>query len=148
MTLRLLLIDDEDSVAAALPHDFRRHAGWTVDVETDARKASTRLAAQRYDLVVLDIALTGPTIAEGLALVAFAREQLPRSRILVFTAFDSPPWTSAVTRRSQPRVGVTSVTCRPVIRSGRAPGQAQNFHHGFFFFAGSGAGPGFSRTPT
>lgn len=87
--IRMLLIDDEDSVAAALSHQFRHHAGWAVDIATDALSASAHMAAQFYDVILLDIALTGPTIAEGLALVALARTHQSRSRILVFTAFDS-----------------------------------------------------------
>jgi len=79
--MRILLVDDDPKLAAALAKGLRAHA-YAVDVASDADAALLRAAVYDYDVVLLDVMLPGQ---DGLALSRSirSRSSLP---IILLTA--------------------------------------------------------------
>ena len=63
--MRLLLVEDDIMIGEAV-HDLLRAEDYAVDWARDGAQADAALAAQRYDLVLLDLGL--PVRDTGLAL--------------------------------------------------------------------------------
>jgi DNA-binding response OmpR family regulator len=83
--MRVLVAEDHERLARAVAGGLRRY-GMTVDVALDGDEARARLAANRYDVVVLDRDLPGTHGDEICrALVAEGSE----SRVLMLTAASS-----------------------------------------------------------
>jgi DNA-binding NtrC family response regulator len=82
MPPRILLVEDEPSLAAALEIALRR-SGYALDTAASGRAALDRLASQPWDAVVLDIGL--PDLS-GLDILAAIRRDLPNLPVLVITA--------------------------------------------------------------
>jgi two-component system, OmpR family, response regulator len=82
--MRLLLVEDEERLAAVLAEGLR-HEGFAVDVINDGARAYTRISLHRndYDLVVLDLMLPGMS---GLEICQKIREEGIMLPILVLTA--------------------------------------------------------------
>jgi diguanylate cyclase (GGDEF)-like protein len=84
MVASVLLVDDE-RFARTLYSDYLRGAGHEVQVAEDADAALKALRAGRFDLLVTDIILPG---ADGLELLAKAKQHDPDLEVLVITALD------------------------------------------------------------
>ncbi len=82
--MRLLLVEDEDRLAAVLAEGLR-HEGYAVDVVNDGVKAYTRISLHHkdYDLIVLDLMLPGMS---GLDICRQIRADGIMLPILVLTA--------------------------------------------------------------
>jgi len=85
--VRLLIVEDEPDLAAALRTGLRRE-GYAVDVATDAASALERLAVTPYDVVCLDLGLPD---ADGTEVCRRIRagesvEGEPAPRVLMLTA--------------------------------------------------------------
>jgi DNA-binding response OmpR family regulator len=85
----MLIVDDEESITFAMGEYFRAQ-GFAVDGAAEVEEAEALLTLRRYDAVVADLRLTGTSAAEGLAVVAMAREQHPAAAIVLMTAFGTP----------------------------------------------------------
>jgi DNA-binding response OmpR family regulator len=88
--MRLLVVDDEQDLAAALASGLRQE-GYAVDVAGDGAEALERLSYVPYDLVLLDLAMPrvdGWGVLRDVRSDVEATGQLP-PRILVLTARDS-----------------------------------------------------------
>jgi DNA-binding NtrC family response regulator len=85
----ILVVDDEQSILFAMEQYFSAH-GCTVDTAQELEEAQALLSNIRYALVLADLRLSGIHSAEGLDLVAFARERCPGARVVVLTAYGSP----------------------------------------------------------
>jgi DNA-binding response OmpR family regulator len=91
--MRLLVVEDEVDLAAALARGLRRE-GYAVDVAHDGAEAVERLRVTPYDLVCLDLNLPD---TDGLALcrrlrtdpALVAGDDEPSPRVLMLTARDS-----------------------------------------------------------
>ena len=66
---RALVVEDDPDIVELLAH-YLSSDGWSVDSEANGRLALTRVRAQRYDLVILDLQLPG---LDGLAVCAEIR---------------------------------------------------------------------------
>jgi two-component system alkaline phosphatase synthesis response regulator PhoP len=66
---KALVVEDDPDIVELLAH-YLSSDGWSVDSEADGRLALTRVRAQRYDLVILDLQLPG---LDGLAVCAEIR---------------------------------------------------------------------------
>ena len=55
---RILIVEDEPSIALALEDDLRRE-GYDTDVAADGETATRQAMAQTYDLILLDVMLPG-----------------------------------------------------------------------------------------
>ena len=84
----MLIIDDDDAIALNAPH-FLRGERLRIDVARDIEQAAQSLHMRDYDVVLLDVALTGAPIAAGIDLIEMARRFQPRSTLIVLTAFGS-----------------------------------------------------------
>jgi DNA-binding response OmpR family regulator len=80
--MRVLVAEDHDRLARAVAAGLRRH-GMTVDVALDGDDALDRLAASRYDVVVLDRDLPG---VPGDEICRHLVAERSESRILMLTA--------------------------------------------------------------
>lgn len=82
--MRLLIVEDEADLANLLKANLHR-AGFAVDVAVDAGEADAALAAQRYDLVLLDLGLPD---GDGLGVLAELRTHRNGTPVIVITARD------------------------------------------------------------
>jgi CheY-like chemotaxis protein len=89
LTHRILVVDDEEPILFALREYFTA-LGYEVDGVREPDEAEALLASIRYDLVIADLRLTGTRGAEGLEILARARERTPRTRTILLTAYGSP----------------------------------------------------------
>jgi DNA-binding response OmpR family regulator len=84
--MRILLIEDEDDLAAALRRGLQRQ-GYAVDSALDGAVGWELLCVHRYDLLILDLNLPG---IDGLELCRQARASQPGLLILMLTARACP----------------------------------------------------------
>ncbi|HWM94462.1 MAG TPA: response regulator [Thermoanaerobaculia bacterium] len=88
MKPRLLIVDDEDAILAAI-RDYFEPRGYDVDCARELEEAEALLSHIRYALMIADLRLTGVHGNEGLELVRFARERSPWTRTIVLTGYGS-----------------------------------------------------------
>ncbi len=82
--MRLLLVEDDAMIGEAV-HDLLREQDYAVDWARDGEQADAALAAQGYDLVLLDLGLPG---RDGLAVLRGLRARRDRTPVLIATARD------------------------------------------------------------
>ena len=82
--MRLLLVEDDPMIGEAV-RDLLRGEHYAVDWATDGAMADAALAAQSYDLVLLDLGLPR---RDGLAVLRGLRARRDRTPVLVATARD------------------------------------------------------------
>lgn len=82
MSERVLLVEDEPLVADMVRLNLE-HAGYQVDAVADGNVGFTRLCADAYDIVLLDVMLPG---MDGFALARAARARGITTPILMLTA--------------------------------------------------------------
>ena len=82
--MRLLLVEDDPDLAAAVAANLRR-SGFSVDVAAGAEEAEDALAAQDYAVVLLDLGLPD---GDGLELLARMRRRTISVPVLILTARD------------------------------------------------------------
>ena len=86
--LRLLIVDDEESISFAMARYFRSR-NFEVDAARELEEAQALIANYRYDAVIADLRLTGVHGAEGLDIVSLVRERCPWTRTILLTAYMS-----------------------------------------------------------
>jgi two-component system copper resistance phosphate regulon response regulator CusR len=84
--MRILVVEDERTAAAVLAKGLREHA-YAVDVVDDGRTALAQIAANDYDLILLDLLLPG---MGGLEVCRQARASGVSTPILMLTARGGP----------------------------------------------------------
>ncbi|MCC7100847.1 MAG: response regulator transcription factor [Rubrivivax sp.] len=82
--MRLLLVEDDTMIGEAV-HEALQGEGYAVDWTRDGGQADAALAAQSYDLVLLDLGLPG---RDGLAVLRALRARKDRTPVLIATARD------------------------------------------------------------
>ena len=80
--MRILVVEDNDTLAAGLAAVLRG-AGYAVDVVGDGPSAHAVLAAEKFDLVILDLTLPG---MDGLDVLRGMRARRDNSAVLILTA--------------------------------------------------------------
>jgi len=83
---RLLVVEDEEAIAEGLAVNFR-HKGYRVDLAADGEGALQRVAAGRYDLIVLDVRLPG---VDGFEVCRRLRAAGDLTPVLMLTAASQP----------------------------------------------------------
>ena len=81
MASRLLIVEDDRDLARNLI-DFLEIQGYATHYAADGHEALSLLAANEYDLVILDLMLPG---VDGMTVCIHIRNQL-RSRCLLYTS--------------------------------------------------------------
>ncbi len=84
--MRILLVEDEPSLAKWLAKSLARYAGFIVEWADDGLMAVRRLELEDYDAVILDLGLPG---LDGAGVLARMRARDDRTPVLVLTARDS-----------------------------------------------------------
>ncbi|QXL83404.1 response regulator transcription factor [Comamonas sp. NLF-1-9] len=82
--MRLLLVEDDEMIGDAVAEQLRAQ-DYALDWVRDGRAADAALAAQNYDLVLLDLGLPG---RDGLAVLRTLRARRDRTPVLIATARD------------------------------------------------------------
>jgi DNA-binding response OmpR family regulator len=83
--MRILVVEDNELVADAITRGLGA-AGFAVDRSASAESASNALAAEHFDLLVVDVGLPGE---DGLALVRRLRARGATQPVLILTARDT-----------------------------------------------------------
>jgi DNA-binding response OmpR family regulator len=86
---RILIVDDEDLIVLAMRRYFER-LGYVVDSALALDEAQALLAANRYDLVIADLRLTGVGGVEGLEIVSDAHRSSATTRVVLLSAYGTP----------------------------------------------------------
>jgi DNA-binding response OmpR family regulator len=84
MTLRLLIIDDEPEICDFV-RDIAIDAGYDVVTTTRAEDFKAAFAAEKADVIVLDLTLPG---TDGIELLNYLAEMGTRARILIVSGYD------------------------------------------------------------
>jgi DNA-binding NtrC family response regulator len=82
-TATILIVDDEPIVGDRLKPALEK-CGYSVETLTDSQAAIERLARQRYDLLITDLKMSGPS---GLDVLRFVKEQSPGTGVIVITGY-------------------------------------------------------------
>lgn len=98
MTMRMLIVDDEESILFAIS-DFFTHRGFEVDSARELAEAEELLGKNHYTVVIADLRLTGINGTEGLELISYVREKSPGTKILLLTAYGSQEIQAEAARR-------------------------------------------------
>jgi DNA-binding NtrC family response regulator len=80
---RILILDDERIVCDRLKPALEK-LGFVVEAYTDSERAVTRLAEQRFDVLVTDLKMPG---LGGMDVLTFARENCISTKVIVITGF-------------------------------------------------------------
>jgi two-component system, cell cycle response regulator len=105
---RLLVVDDDDSVRRVYETHFSS-AGFDVQSAATLQEAAERLAGQKFDAVIADIALSPDVGSEGLAIAAYLRNLRHDPPVVVLTAYGFPDKAQAAAR-----LGVDAFLHKPV----------------------------------
>jgi DNA-binding NtrC family response regulator len=90
MKPRILIVDDEESILAAVREYFESQSRFDVDCARELEEAEALLSHVHYALLIADLRLTGAHSNEGLELIRFARERSPWTRVVLLTSYGSP----------------------------------------------------------
>jgi ActR/RegA family two-component response regulator len=88
MSARILLVDDEEAITFTVRRYFERRR-LHVDVARELEQAKALVANTAYDLVVVDLRLTGGLGTEGLEVLSHVRERQPSARCVLLSAYVS-----------------------------------------------------------
>jgi DNA-binding response OmpR family regulator len=80
---RLLVVDDEANHARVMAIGLRIE-GFEVETATDAEDALRQLAAQPYDLAIVDLMMPG---TNGIQLARLVREKHPATQVVLTSAY-------------------------------------------------------------
>lgn len=85
MSERILIVEDEETLAASLRRVFTRE-GYNVDLAGDAESALERMEQTLYDLIITDIILPG---MNGIEVLKKTKERFPDQIVIIITAYAS-----------------------------------------------------------
>ena len=80
---KILILDDEPIVGDRLKPALEK-CGYDVETQTDSQAAIDQLARARYDVLITDLKMSGPS---GLDVLRFVKEQAPSTRVIVITGY-------------------------------------------------------------
>lgn len=81
--IKILLLDDEPNILAALQRLLRREASWAVDAFSDPQEALDALSRNEYAVIISDYQM--PTI-DGVTFLQFAKQSQPQAVRMVLSA--------------------------------------------------------------
>jgi DNA-binding NtrC family response regulator len=79
----ILILDDEPIVGDRLKPALEK-CGYSVETFTDSQAAIDRLSKKRYDVLITDLKMAGPS---GLDVLHFVKEHTPSTRVIVITGY-------------------------------------------------------------
>lgn len=84
-TAEVLVLDDEEIVCDRVKEHLEKK-GFRVETFTQSTKALSRLGEKRFDVVVTDLKMSGPT---GLDVLRHVQEHSPATEVIIITAYAS-----------------------------------------------------------
>jgi DNA-binding NtrC family response regulator len=105
--IRLLVVDDEESILFAMGEFFRSH-GETITVARTVDSARRALADSQFDVAIMDLRLEPGNDESGLAFIRELRAGRPYLPTIVLTAYGSAPL-----RAQLAEIGVAHVLSKP-----------------------------------
>jgi DNA-binding NtrC family response regulator len=81
--IKVLVLDDEEIVCERLK-EFLEEKGIEVEAFTDSQKAISRMEEEKFNVVVTDLKMAGPT---GMDVLRFIRDKLPSTKGILITAY-------------------------------------------------------------
>jgi DNA-binding NtrC family response regulator len=81
----VLVLDDESIVCERLQEHLLKN-GFSVETFTDSQTAMERLAGKRFDVVVTDLKMSGPS---GLDVMHFVHRQALGTQVVIITGYGS-----------------------------------------------------------
>jgi len=81
--VEILILDDEPIVCDRLKPALEKF-GYSVETFTDSQAAIDELACKRYDVLITDLKMSGPS---GLDVLRFVKEQTPGTQVIVITGY-------------------------------------------------------------
>lgn len=85
---RVLIMDDEPTILLTLGH-YLQALGAEVVPCREFAAAAAALRAQRFDLILADLRMSGANNTDGLRLLRLARRVAPKTRVVVMTGYGS-----------------------------------------------------------
>ncbi len=89
MKRRILIVDDEEMLLSTI-RDYFEMMGFWVDCAREREEAEALLLHTRYDLMILDLGLTGVHGREGFEVIRLIQERCPQSPVVLMTGNISP----------------------------------------------------------
>jgi DNA-binding NtrC family response regulator len=83
--MRTMIVDDEKIIREAFLYWFEKH-GQAADAATSGIEALKKMAAQRYDLLFVDIKMPG---MDGIELLGHVKSDYPETAVVIITAYAS-----------------------------------------------------------
>ena len=108
MPTRILVVDDEESILAALC-DYLELRGYEVDRARSGEEAEACLGRASHSALIADLRLAPSGERSGLEVVATARRSNPQIRTLLLTAYRSPE-----VEEQARQAGVDQVLVKPI----------------------------------
>ena len=85
----ILIVDDDDTTRSSLVSLLASDAV-AVHTASTVEEAESLLEAETFDLVIVDLSLTGRVGTEGLELISKMRQRAPATQVVLFTGYGSP----------------------------------------------------------
>lgn len=82
---QVLVLDDEEVVCERLKSHLEKK-GFDVETFTESQNAINRIADKKFDVVVTDMKMEGPS---GLDVLHFVRRESPATQVIVITGYGS-----------------------------------------------------------
>jgi ActR/RegA family two-component response regulator len=82
----ILIVEDEQTISFAMKSYFSV-SGFEVDCAMELEEAQAFLSNLSYSVVVADLCLTGIGSEEGLEIITFVRQNCPKTKIVLLTAY-------------------------------------------------------------
>lgn len=103
----MLFVEDRATISFALS-DYFRLLGWEVECAASVAEAETALAQRGFTLVIADLSLSEPGSTDGLELTRRVRNEFPRTRTIILTAYGT-----VETERLARQIGVDAFLHKP-----------------------------------
>ncbi len=83
--MKIIIADDHEIVRHGLQQIISKHHGWSVTAVASERDLITSLRRERYDVIILDVALSERT---GIELLPSLRAEFPSIPVLMLSMYD------------------------------------------------------------
>jgi two-component system, response regulator, stage 0 sporulation protein F len=103
----MLVVDDRPTISFALS-DYFGIRGWDVVCAANAAQAEAILAGRAFTVLIADLSLSEPGSTDGLELTRRVRQDWPRTRTIILTAYGTPE-----IERMARRIGVDAFLHKP-----------------------------------